>query len=238
MGRSVFITGGNRGIGLAVAKAFAADGDRVAVTHRGEGRPEGLPEALLGIRADVAVPGEVEHALKQAETAHGPVEVVVANAGITRDGPMLRMSDEAFDEVIRTNLTGTFVTVRAAVRSMLAERRGRVVLLSSALGFLGSPGQTNYAASKTGLLGLARSLVWEIGDRGITVNVVAPGIIDTGMTAALSARRMEELMRMTPLGRPGSVDEVVAAVRFLAGESAGYITGAVLPVSGGIGMGM
>jgi len=238
MSRSVFITGGNRGIGLAVAKAFAADGDRVAVTHRGEGRPEGLPGALLAVRADVAAPGEVELALKEAETAHGPVEVVVANAGITRDGPMLRMSDEAFDEVIRTNLTGAFATVRAAVRSMLAERRGRVVLLSSALGFLGSPGQTNYAASKTGLLGLARSLVWEIGDRGITVNVVAPGIIDTGMTAALSAKRMEELMRMTPLGRPGSVDEVVAAVRFLAGESAGYITGAVLPVSGGIGMGL
>jgi len=234
MGRSVFVTGGNRGIGLAVARAFAADGDRVAVTHR-SGEP---PTGLLGLRADVTVPGEVEQALKQAEAAHGPVEVLVANAGITSDTPMLRMTDEQFEDVLRTNLTGAFRTVRAAVRTMLPERRGRIVLLSSALGFLGSPGQTNYSASKTGLLGLARSLVWELGDRGITVNVVAPGIIETGMTAPLSPVRMEQLMRMTPLGRPGTVDEVVAAIRFLAGDSAGYVTGAVLPVGGGIGMGL
>jgi 3-oxoacyl-[acyl-carrier protein] reductase len=234
MNRSVFVTGGNRGIGLAVARSFAKDGDRVAVTHR-----TGESEAgLLGVRADVTVPGDVERALAEAEKAHGPVEVVVANAGITRDTPMLRMTGEQFDEVLRTNLAGAFSTARAAARSMIPARRGRIVLVSSALGFLGAPGQTNYAASKSGLLGLARSLVWELGHRDITVNLVAPGIIDTDMTSGLSARRMDDLMRMTPLGRPGTVEEVVAAVRFLAAEEAGYVTGAVVPVSGGLGMGV
>ncbi|MEU6084034.1 SDR family oxidoreductase [Streptomyces sp. NPDC047108] len=233
MNRSVFVTGGNRGIGAAVAAAFAAAGDKVAASHR-SGIP---PEGVLGVRADVTAPGEVEKALREAEAAHGPVEVVVANAGITRDRPALRMSDEHFEEVLRTNLTGAFATARAALKSMLPARRGRVILLSSALGFLGSPGQANYAASKAGLVGMARSLAWELGDRGITVNVVAPGIIKTDMTEPLSEKRMADLMRMTPLGRPGTVDEVVAAVRFLASEEAGYITGAVLPVSGGIGMG-
>ncbi|EFL28222.1 3-oxoacyl-(acyl-carrier-protein) reductase [Streptomyces himastatinicus ATCC 53653] len=233
MNRSVFVTGGNRGIGAAVAAAFAADGDKVAASHR-TGSP---PDGVLGVHADVTVPGQVEKALREAEAAHGPVEVVVANAGITRDRPALRMSDEQFEEVLSTNLTGAFATVRAALTSMLPARRGRVVLVSSALGFLGSPGQTNYASAKAGLVGMARSLAWELGDRGITVNVVAPGIIETDMTAPLSERRMEDLMRMTPLGRPGRVEEVVAAVRFLASEQASYITGAVLPVSGGIGMG-
>lgn len=234
MNRSVFITGGNRGIGLATALAFAAAGDRVAVTHRsGE-----VPGSLLGLRADVTVPGEVEGALAAAEAAHGPVEVVVANAGITTDAPLLRMTDEQFENVLATNLTGAFRTVRAATRSMLLARRGRIVLLSSALGFLGAPGQTNYASSKTGLPGLARALVWELGGRGVTVNVVAPGIIATEMTAHLPERRMTDLMRMTPLGRPGTVDEVVAAICFLASDAASYITGAVLPVGGGLGMGI
>ncbi|MFI7316753.1 SDR family oxidoreductase [Streptomyces venezuelae] len=234
MNRSVFVTGGNRGIGLAVARSFAKDGDRVAVTHR-----TGEPEAgLLGIRADVTVPGDVERALREAEKAHGPVEVVVANAGITRDTPMLRMSGAQFDEVLRTNLTGAHATARAAARSMIPARKGRIVLVSSALGFLGAPGQTNYAASKAGLLGLARSLVWELGHRDITVNLVAPGIIDTDMTRGLSEKRRDDLMRMTPLGRPGTTEEVVAAVRFLAAEEAGYVTGAIVPVSGGLGMGL
>ncbi|ASU81878.1 3-oxoacyl-ACP reductase FabG [Nocardiopsis gilva YIM 90087] len=233
MNRSVFVTGGSRGIGLAVARAFAADGDKVAVCHR-SGNP---PEGLLGVKADVAEPAEVERAVREAEAEHGAVEVLVANAGITQDTPLLRMSDQQFGDVLATNLTGAFNAVRTAVRSMLPARRGRVVLLSSALGFLGAPGQTNYAASKAGLMGLARSLAWELGDRGITVNVVAPGIISTDMTAALSERRMDDVMRMTPLGRPGTVDEVVAAIRFLASEDASYITGAVLPVSGGLGMG-
>ncbi|MEV0977237.1 3-oxoacyl-ACP reductase FabG [Streptomyces sp. NPDC049915] len=234
MNRSVFVTGGNRGIGHAVARAFADDGDRVAVSHR-TGSP---PDGVLGVKADVTEPGALERALREAEAEHGPVEVLVANAGITRDTPMLRMTDEDFDDVLRTNLTGAFAAVRAAVRSMLPARRGRIVLVSSVLGFLGSPGQTNYAASKAALPGLARSLAWELGDRGITVNVVAPGIITTDMTATLSERRMSDVMRMTPLGRPGTVDDVVAAIRFLAGEEAGYITGAVLPVSGGLGMGL
>jgi 3-oxoacyl-[acyl-carrier protein] reductase len=234
MDRSVLVTGGNRGIGRVVAEAFAADGDRVAVTLR-SGR---APTGTLGVRADVTVPEQVERAVKEAEAEHGPVEVVVANAGATLDTPALRMDEQQFDEVLATNLRGAFTTARTAVRAMLPARRGRLVLLSSVLGFTGSPGQTNYAAAKSGLVGLCRSLVWELGDRGITVNVVAPGIIRTDMTAGLSERRMDELMRMTPLGRPGTPGEVAAAVRFLASPEASYITGAVLPVGGGLGMGL
>lgn len=233
MNRSVLVTGGNRGIGLAAARSFVSAGDRVAITHR-SGEP---PEDMLGVRADVTVPGEIERALGEAAQAHGPVEILVANAGITEDTMLMRMSDAQFDDVLATNLTGAFRTVRAALKDMLLARWGRIVLLSSALGFLGSPGQTNYAASKAGLLGLARSLAWELGDRGITVNVVAPGIIDTDMTKPLSDKRMDDLMRMTPLRRTGTVDEVVAAIRFLTAADASYVTGAVIPVSGGIGMG-
>ncbi|MFC7331443.1 3-oxoacyl-ACP reductase FabG [Marinactinospora rubrisoli] len=234
MSRSVFVTGGNRGLGLAVARALAADGDRVAVGYR-TGEP---PDGLFGVRCEVTDPDSVAEAFEQVEKEQGPVEVLVANAGITRDTLMLRMDDATFDEVLETNLKGTFRTVRTAASAMLAARRGRIVLLSSALGYLGSPGQTNYAASKTALLGLARSLAWELGARGVTVNLVAPGIIETDMTKVLSERRMTALMKMTPLGRPGTPDEVAAAVRFLASDSAGYITGAVLPVGGGIGMGI
>ncbi|MEU3056101.1 SDR family oxidoreductase [Streptomyces griseus] len=234
MSRSVFITGGNRGIGLAVARAMAADGDRVAIGHRaGE-----VPEGLRGVHCEVTDQQSVENAFAEVTAAQGAPEVLVANAGITRDALLLRMDDATFDEVLDTNLRGVFRTVRAAASHMLAERRGRIVLLSSALGFLGSPGQTNYAATKTALLGFARSLAWELGPRGITVNLVAPGIIETDMTEKLSDRRMRDTMRMTPLGRPGSAEEVAAAVRFLASEDAGYITGAALPVGGGIGMGI
>ncbi|MGW0752644.1 3-oxoacyl-ACP reductase FabG [Streptomyces sp. NPDC002587] len=234
MSRSVFVTGGNRGIGLAVARAMAADGDRVAVGHR-TGTP---PDGLLGVRCDVTDDASVRAAFAAVAAEQGPVEVLVANAGITRDTLLLRMDDATFDEVLETNLKGVFRTVRAAAGGMLAARRGRIVLVSSALGFLGSPGQTNYAAAKTALLGFARSLAWELGSRGITVNLVAPGIIDTDMTGGLTERRMKEVMGMTPLGRPGTAEEVAAAVRFLASEQAGYVTGAVLPVGGGIGMGI
>jgi len=234
MGRSIFITGGSRGIGLAAARSFAEGGDRVAVA----GRSGAAPEGVLGLRADVRVPGDVERALREAEEAHGTVEVLVANAGITIDVPLLRMSDEQFETVVDTNLAGAFRAVRAAVASMLPARRGRVVCVSSALGFLGSPGQSNYAASKSALLGMARSVVWELGNRDITVNVVAPGIIDTDMTRPLTEQRRQELMRMTPLRRLGTVDEVVAAIRFLASDEASYVTGTVLPVGGGIAMGL
>ncbi|PRX92568.1 SDR family oxidoreductase [Allonocardiopsis opalescens] len=234
MSRSVFITGGNRGLGLAIARAMAADGDRVAVGYR-TGEP---PEGLFGVRCEVTDPESVAQAFKAVAEEQGAVEVFVANAGITRDTLMLRMDDAVFEEVLETNLVGVFRTVRTAAAGMLAARRGRIVLLSSALGFLGSPGQTNYAAAKTGLLGLARSLVWELGARGVTVNLVAPGIIDTDMTRVLSDKRQASLTEMIPLRRFGSADEVAAVVRFLAGESAGYVTGAVVPVGGGIGMGM
>ncbi|MBB5119734.1 3-oxoacyl-ACP reductase [Streptomyces eurocidicus] len=234
MSRSVFITGGNRGIGLAVARAMAADGDRVAVGHR-SGEP---PEGFFGVRCEVTDPESVAAAFAAVTAEQGPVDVLVANAGITRDTLLLRMDDAAFDEVLATNLQGVFRTVRAAAGGMLAARGGRIVLMSSALGFLGSPGQANYAATKTALVGFARSLAWELGSRGVTVNVVAPGIIETDMTKQLTDRRMKDVMRMTPLGRPGTAEEVAAAVRFLAGESASYVTGAVLPVGGGIGMGI
>lgn len=232
--RSVFVTGGNRGIGLAVARAMAADGDRVAVGYR-SGEP---PEGFLGVPCEVTDQRSIDAALQTVAEQQGPVEVLIANAGITRDTLLLGMDDKAFDEVIDTNLRGVFRTVRAAAGSMLAARRGRIVLLSSALGFLGSPGQTNYAATKTALVGFARSLAWELGPRGITVNVVAPGIIDTDMTKQLTDRRLRDTINMTPLRRTGTAEEVAASVRFLASESAAFITGAVLPVGGGIGMGL
>lgn len=233
MARSVLVTGGNRGIGLAVAHAFLALGDQVAVTHRGSDVPDGL----LGIRCDVTDPVAIEAAYDEAEAAHGPVEVLVANAGITRDGLLLRMSDDDWQSVIDTNLTGTFRLVRRASKGMLRLRRGRMVLISSVVGLTGSAGQVNYAASKAGLVGLARSVARELGSRSITANVVAPGFVDTDMTAALGDARRDEILGQIPLRRYATPDEIAGVVTWLASDAAAYVTGAVIPVDGGLGMG-
>jgi 3-oxoacyl-[acyl-carrier protein] reductase len=231
--RSVLVTGGNRGIGLAIARSFAEAGDKVAVTYR-SGEP---PEGLLGVKCDITDSEQVEQAFKEIEAAHGPVEVLVANAGITRDTLLLRMSEEDFTSVLDTNLTGTFRVVKRASKGMLRARKGRVVLISSVVGLLGSAGQANYAASKAGLVGFARSLARELGSRNITVNVVAPGFVDTDMTAVLSDDRRAEIVSQVPLGRYASTAEIASAVRFLSSDEAAYITGAVIPVDGGLGMG-
>ncbi|WP_042370049.1 3-oxoacyl-[acyl-carrier-protein] reductase [Streptacidiphilus neutrinimicus] len=233
MSRSVLVTGGNRGIGLAIARAFAEAGDRVAVTYR-SGEP---PEGLLGVKCDITDSEQVEQAFKEIEAAQGPVEVLVANAGITRDTLLLRMSEEDFSSVLDTNLTGTFRVVKRATKGMLRARKGRVVLISSVVGLLGSAGQANYAASKAGLVGFARSVARELGSRNITCNVVAPGFVDTDMTAVLSEDRRAEIVSQVPLGRYASPAEIASAVRFLSSDEAAYITGAVIPVDGGLGMG-
>jgi 3-oxoacyl-[acyl-carrier protein] reductase len=227
------VTGGNRGIGRAVAQAFKDAGDEVAVTYR-SGEP---PEGFLGVRCDVTDAGQVEAAFTTIEAEQGPVEVLVANAGITRDTLLLRMSDEDWDAVIATNLTGAFRVAKRAAKGMLRLRRGRVVFISSVVGLLGSAGQVNYAASKSGLVGMARSLARELGSRGITANVVAPGFVETEMTAALPEEKQKEYRSAIPLQRYASTEEVAAAVLWLASEPAGYITGAVIPVDGGLGMG-
>jgi 3-oxoacyl-[acyl-carrier protein] reductase len=231
--RSVLVTGGNRGIGLAIARAFEANGDKVAVTYR-SGEP---PAGLVGVRCDVTDPEAVERAFGEVEAANGPVEVLVANAGITRDTLLLRMSDEDFDAVLQTNLAGTFRVVKRATKGMLRARRGRVVLISSVVGLSGSAGQANYAASKAGLVGFARSVARELGSRSITVNVVAPGFVATDMTDVLPEERKAEIVKQVPLGRIATPDEVAGVVRFLASDDAAYITGAVVPVDGGMGMG-
>jgi len=233
MTRSVLVTGGNRGIGLAIARALAGDGDAVAVTYR-SGEP---PEGLLGVQCDVTDTASVNAAVTEVEKAQGPVEVLVANAGITRDQLVLRMSDDDWDAVVDTNLTGAFRCARRAAMGMVRMRRGRIVLISSVVGLYGGQGQVNYAASKAGLVGIARSVARELGGRGITANVVAPGFVETAMTAALPAERREAYAALIPAGRFGTTDEVAHAVRFLASEAAGYINGAVLPVDGGMGMG-
>jgi len=233
MARSVLVTGGNRGIGLAVAQAFVALGDQVAVTHRGSAVPDGA----LGIRCDVTDPAAIEAAYDEAEAAHGPVEILVANAGITRDGLLLRMSDDDWQAVIDTNLTGTFRLVRRASKSMLRLRRGRMVLISSVVGLSGSAGQVNYAASKSGLVGLARSVARELGSRSITANVVAPGFVSTDMTAELPDSRRDEILGQIPLRRYATPEEVAGVVTWLASDAAAYVTGAVIPVDGGLGMG-
>jgi 3-oxoacyl-[acyl-carrier protein] reductase len=233
VGRSVLVTGGNRGIGLAVARAFVEAGDDVAVTYR-SGEP---PEGLFGVRCDVTDAESVDAAFAAVEERHGPVEVLVANAGITRDTLLLRMSEDDFTDVVDTNLAGAFRVVRRAAKGMLRARRGRIVLISSVVGLLGSAGQVNYAASKAGLVGLARSVARELGSRGITANVVAPGFVDTDMTAALPEERRDQILGQVPLGRYATPEEVAGVVRFLAGDEAGYITGAVVPVDGGLGMG-
>lgn len=233
MSRSVLVTGGNRGIGLAIAQGFAAQGDKVAITYRsGE-----VPEGLFGVRCDVTSAEDVERAFTEVEAQQGPVEVLVANAGITRDTLLLRMSDEDFEAVLGTNLVGSFRVAKRASKGMLRLKRGRIVLISSVVGLSGSAGQANYAASKAGLVGFARSVAREIGSRGITCNVVAPGFVETDMTAVLSEDRKAEILKQVPLNRYASTAEIAGVVRFLASEDAAYITGAVIPVDGGLGMG-
>jgi len=231
--RTVLVTGGNRGIGRAIAEEFIAQGHRVAVTARnGDG-----PAGSLTVRADVTDTEQVDAAFSAVEAELGPVEVVVANAGITRDMLLMRMTDEDFDTVVDTNLGGAFRVIKRASKGMLKARFGRVILISSVVGLYGSPGQINYAASKAGLVGLARSLARELGSRNITANVVAPGFVDTDMTRALSDARRDEILKQVPAGRYADPAEVAAAVAFLASDAAGYITGAVVPVDGGLGMG-
>ncbi|MFW5419075.1 3-oxoacyl-[acyl-carrier-protein] reductase [Nocardiopsis sp. CNT-189] len=233
MTRSALVTGGNRGIGLAIARELAAGGDAVAVTHR-SGEP---PEGLFGVHCDITDSAQVDAAFKRVEEEQGPVEVLVANAGITKDQLLALMSEEDFSSVLDTNLTGAFRVAKRAVRGMMRKRTGRIVLTSSVVGLMGSGGQANYAASKAGLVGFARSLARELGSRNITVNVVAPGFIETDMTAALPEERQAEIKKNIPLGRYGSTEEIAKTVRFLASEDAAYITGAVIPVDGGLGMG-
>ncbi|MFI6350869.1 3-oxoacyl-[acyl-carrier-protein] reductase [Streptomyces sp. NPDC050560] len=233
MSRSVLVTGGNRGIGLAIARAFADAGDQVAITYR-SGEP---PSGFFAVRCDITDAEQVEQAYKEIEDHQGPVEVLVANAGITRDQLLMRMTEEDFSAVIETNLTGTFRVVKRANRGMLRARKGRVVLISSVVGLLGSAGQANYAASKAGLVGFARSLARELGSRNITFNVVSPGFVDTDMTQALNEEQTKNILAQVPLGRYAQPDEIAATVRFLASDDASYITGAVIPVDGGLGMG-
>ena len=233
----MLVTGGNRGIGLAIARAFAKQGDRVAVTHRGRGVPDRLVPELFPVRCDVTDCAAIEAAFAEAEQAHGPVEVLVSNAGITDDTLLLRMTEEQFSRVLDTNLTGAYRVARRAAKSMLRIRRGRMVFISSVVALSGAAGQVNYAASKAGLIGIARSIARELGSRSITANVVAPGYINTEMTAEVSQARREEILGSIPLRRQASPEEVAAVVTFLASDAAGYITGVVLPVDGGLGMG-
>jgi 3-oxoacyl-[acyl-carrier protein] reductase len=231
--RSVLVTGGSRGIGRAIAEAFVALGDKVAVTSRSGGGPDGT----LDLICDVTDGAAVEQAFADAEAAHGPVEVLVANAGITADTLLLRMSEDDWSSVIETNLTGTFRLTKRAAKGMLRLRRGRIILISSVVGLTGQAGQVNYAASKAGLVGIARSLTRELGSRSITANVVAPGFIDTDMTAVLSDEQKAAIKDQVPLRRYGTVDEVAGAVTWLASAGGAYVSGAVIPVDGGLGMG-
>ncbi|GAA3857942.1 MULTISPECIES: beta-ketoacyl-ACP reductase [Amycolatopsis] len=233
MGRSVLVTGGNRGIGLAIARGLAEAGHQVAVTHRGSGAPEGL----FGVQADVTDSEQVDAAFKQVEEHQGPVEVVVSNAGITDDTLLMRMSEDQFTRVVDANLTGAYRVAKRASRGMLRGKWGRFIFISSVVGLSGGAGQVNYAASKAGLVGMARSLARELGSRNITANVVAPGFIVTDMTNALTDDQRNAALNQIPAGRYGDTADIAAAVRFLASDEAGYINGAVLPVDGGLGMG-
>ena len=231
--RSVLVTGGNRGIGRAIAEAFVANGDQVAVTTRNGGAPDGT----LDVRCDITDPEAVEAAFATVEAAHGPVEVLVANAGVTHDTLLLRMSEEDWSSVIDTNLTGSFRLAKRASKGMLRMRRGRIVFISSVVGLLGSAGQVNYAASKAGLVGMARSIARELGSRSITANVVAPGFIETDMTGVLTDEQKALIKAQVPLGRYGAAEEIAETVLWLTGPGASYVTGAVIPVDGGLGMG-
>ncbi len=233
MSRVVLVTGGARGIGLACAQRFAAQGDRVAVTYNSSPPPDGL----FGVQCDVTSAASVDAAFAAVEAEFGPVEVLVSNAGITKDGLLLKMSEESFASVIDTNLTAAYRVAKRVTPSMLRARSGRIILVSSVVGLLGSAGQANYAASKAGLVGFARSLARELGSRSITVNVVAPGPVETDMTASLGDKRLAELTDAVPLGRMASPDEIAGVIAFLASPDAAYITGAVIPVDGGLGMG-
>jgi 3-oxoacyl-[acyl-carrier protein] reductase len=233
MGRSVLVTGGNRGIGLATARRLAEDGESVTVTSR-SGEPV---EGLAVVPCDVQDTGSVDTAFKKVEAAQGPVEVLVANAGITKDQLLALMSEDDFTSVLDTNLTGAYRVAKRAVRGMVRARRGRLIFISSVVGLYGSAGQANYAASKAGLVGFARSLARELGSRGITANVVAPGFVESDMTAALPEDRKRVILGAVPLGRYAAPHEVAGVVSFLAGDDAAYITGAVVPVDGGLGMG-
>jgi 3-oxoacyl-(acyl-carrier-protein) reductase len=231
--RVVLVTGGSKGIGQRIAGRLAQAGHHVAATYRsGE-----VPQGVVGVQCDITDPDQVEAAFAQVESALGTVEVLVANAGITRDTLLMRMSDEDWDQVIATNLTGAFRVARRAARPMIRGRFGRIVFISSVVGQMGSAGQVNYAASKSGLVGMARSLARELGSRGITANVVAPGFIETDMTAELGDDLVKKYAEQIPLGRFGSVDDIAGTVEFLASDAAGYITGALIPVDGGLGMG-
>lgn len=233
MARSVLVTGGNRGIGLSIARELADRGHRVAVTHRGSGAPEGL----FGVQADVTDSEQIDAAFKQVEEHQGPVEVLVSNAGITEDTLLMRMSEEQFTRVIDANLTGAYRVAKRASRNMLRAKWGRFIFISSVVGLSGGAGQVNYAASKAGLVGIARSLTRELGSRNITANVVAPGFVVTDMTDALTDDQRAAALSQIPAGRYAEPAEIGHAVAFLASDEAAYINGAVLPVDGGLGMG-
>ena len=231
--RVVLVTGGSKGIGRAMAEAFRDAGYRVAATYRSGGVPDGV----LGVPCDITDQGQVDQAFTTVEAELGPVEILVANAGVTKDTLLMRMSDDDWQSVIDTNLTGTFRVVRRASRPMMRARFGRIILISSVVGLLGSPGQINYSSSKAALVGMARSLTREIGSRNVTTNVIAPGFIETDMTAVLPEGTIADYTKRIPAGRLGSVDDVAQAALFLAGEHAGYISAADIPVDGGLGMG-
>ncbi len=229
----MLVTGGNRGIGLAIATAFAEQGDKVAVTHRGSGAPDGL----FGVQCDVTDTDSVDAAFTAIEEEHGAVEVLVSNAGITDDTLLMRMGEDQFTRVVDANLTGAYRVSKRAARGMLRARTGRMIFISSVVGLSGSAGQVNYAASKSGLVGLARSIARELGSRSITANVIAPGFVDTDMTAELGEKRQKEILTQIPLGRMASAQEIAGTATWLASDAASYITGAVIPVDGGMGMG-
>lgn len=232
--RSVLITGGNRGIGRAIAEEFVRRGDRVTVTSRSG---QGGPERALTVPAEVTDGESLDAAIKAAEDAHGPIEVLIANAGVTDDQLLLRMSDDSFETVLDTNLSGSFRVVKRVIKSMMRKKKGRIVLVGSVVGLYGSPGQVNYAASKSGLVGIARAITRELGSRGITANVIAPGYVDTEMTAALADEVQAGYKKAIPAGRFAAPEEIARVAAFIASDDAAYISGAVIPVDGGLGMG-